>query len=258
VCIPHASVSRQHARIEVGSSWHVQDLGSKNGLRVEGARVDAALLERRSWLAVGDVFCEFEVFDTAGADRVRLREQQRRHSSAAWQDRLAIARGIDELLAQTLQGMMELAECRRGFLLLGDGSGPLRLSQANALDPAEIEGASFSGSRSAVERAMRERRPVFLSGARDRPWLKGAPSVVALGIRALACVPLLHHERLLGAVYVDTDEDAKVFTDFDVELLQAFAERAATALTLGGIEGELRHLEKQHAFAAPPTRGAGQ
>lgn len=255
LAIAHASVSRRHAQIEAQPDWRVRDLGSKNGLRVEGSKVDAAGLGRRSWLAVGDVFCEFELFEADAAARVRAHEQQRRHSSAAWQDRIGIARGIDDLLEQTLRGMVELAECRRGFLLVGDGGSPLARRIAHALDPAELDGAAFSGSRSAVERALRERRPVFLSDPRDRAALKGAASVIARGIRALACIPLIQHERIYGVVYVDTDDESKVFTQLDVELLQAFADRAATALALAALEGELRHLEVEHALGAGRASG---
>jgi len=48
---------------------------------------------------------------------------------------------------------------------------------------------------------------------------------------------------LLGVVYVDTDDEAKLFTGLDVELLLAFAERAATAIALAELENDLRNIE---------------
>ena len=141
--VPHTSVSRQHAIIEAVPTWCVRDLDSKNGLRVDGASLTRAELGRRNWLALGDVFCEFELIDAEIAEQQRTHETVRRHASATWIDRIAIARAIEDVLEQTLLGMVEIAECRRGFLLVGDGSSPLSRRMAFGLDPGDIDGAEF-------------------------------------------------------------------------------------------------------------------
>ena len=41
VCIPDASVSRRHARLAIGDEIAVEDLGGRNGLRVDGERLPA-------------------------------------------------------------------------------------------------------------------------------------------------------------------------------------------------------------------------
>lgn len=242
--IQHGSVSRRHAQLERDAhSWGIVDLGSKNGMRVEGDPCTRAELTRRTWLAVGDVFCEFDLLDPQSLGRIRERVQQRLHTSAAWHERVSIAQGVDTLLAHVLEGMVALAECRRGFLLLGDGNGPLRLGGRHDLDAEDPEFPGFSGSRSVVRRAMLERRPIFLSDCTQPAWLKGAASVVGQGLRALACVPLVNRGNILGAVYVDTDEESKLFTDLDAELMVSFAERASAALALSDLESEIRGLE---------------
>jgi len=242
--IEHASVSRQHAELSRDvAGWRIRDLGSKNGLRVGGERVAEAALPRQTWLAIGDVFCEFEPLSASALAHIEQREQARRHGSAAWQERVSVTQGVQVLLEDVLTGMLSVAECRRGFLLLGDGQGPLRLAASCLLDVDATAGTTTPWSRSAVERVMRERRPVFMSNHADRVWLKGAASVVGLGLRALACVPLQRGGRLLGVVYVDTDDDAKLFTGLDVELMLAFAERATTALALAELENDLRSIE---------------
>ncbi len=65
VPLPHASISRRHARFdEAGDGrWSIVDLGSKNGLRVDGYRVDQATLAHGQWFAVGDVFARFRLTD---------------------------------------------------------------------------------------------------------------------------------------------------------------------------------------------------
>ena len=63
VSLPHASISRRHARFdEAGDGrWSIVDLGSKNGLRVDGYRVEQATLAHGQWFAVGDVFAFFSL-----------------------------------------------------------------------------------------------------------------------------------------------------------------------------------------------------
>lgn len=243
--VPHDSVSRRHARLlrDAHGAWTLQDLASKNGVRLDGQRVVDAPLVGHVWFALGDVFCEFTELDAAGAARLTERSRQRRHSSAALSQQLTLAHGIEALLHQTLQGMVELAECRRGFILVSDTHGGMRLRAWHALAPDDLTLPAFSGSRSAVERVTREQRAVYLSDHRDRAWLRGQASVVAQGIRALACLPLLHQSRLLGVAYVDTDEESKLFTALDAELLDAFAERAAATLALAHIEDDIARME---------------
>jgi len=242
--IDHASVSRRHAELVFEAErWVLRDLGSKNGVRVAGERVVEVAMPRQTWLAIGDVFCEFEALSEQALAHIEQHAQRRRFASAAWQARVAIDQGVEALLQDVLSGMVSVAECRRGYLLLGDGSAPLHLACTCLLDEESPTRKATPWSRSAVERAMRERRPVFMSNHADRAWLKGAASVVGQGLRALGCVPLLRGGRLLGVAYVDTDDEAKLFTGLDVELLLAFAERAASALALAELEHDLRRIE---------------
>ena len=62
VNILHASVSRQHARITVESDRvRIQDLGSANGIFVEGRRASRAVLASSDRLRVGDVIFRVEI-----------------------------------------------------------------------------------------------------------------------------------------------------------------------------------------------------
>lgn len=243
--LPHDSVSRHHARLTLRAdgSAKVEDLGSKNGLRVDGRRVPEAELVGRCWFALGDVYCEFQPLAAGELAQAERRAQTLRHTSASWTARLSKALGGSELLDTLLGGIVELAECRRGFVLAAAEHGATTVRARFAISEDEIAGRGFSGSRGAVERCLRLRKAVYLSDAGDRAALRGQPSVVGLGIRALACLPLQHEGRLLGAVYADTDDDAKVFTELDAELLDAFADRAAAALALSMLDADIARLE---------------
>jgi hypothetical protein len=250
--LAHDSVSRRHARVRQlpSGEWSIDDTGSKNGIRVDGRRVVSAKLADSQWLAIGDVFCEFERVGAEALEHLRARALHRRQSSQLWIDRIATSGNVDDLMDTLLRGIVEIAECRRGFLLAMDSADALRVRACHAMNPGDLEGAAFSGSRSAVDRSILERRAVYLSDRRDHDWLQDKASVVARGIRALASLPLQHDERLLGVAYADTDDDAKVFSDLDADLLEAFAARAAAALAAIEIDATLAEMESRLGNAA--------
>jgi len=253
--LAHDSVSRKHARIRNAPDgrWIVEDLGSKNGIRVHGERVAEAELAANQWLAIGDVFCEFERIGSEAVEHLKARAAHRRQSSQLWIDRISNTDNVDKLMDTLLGGIVEIAECRRGFLLVMDAAGALRVRACHAMDATDLDGAAFSGSRSAVDRSIVEHRPVYLSDRRDHEWLQDKASVIAHGIRALASLPLQHEGRLLGIAYADTDDQAKVFTDLDADLLEAFAERAANALAAIEIDTQLARMESAFAGAGAGT-----
>lgn len=250
--LAHESVSRRHARLyESQGRWIIEDLGSKNGIRVGGHCVAGAELTASQWLAIGDVFCEFEPIDDEAVQHLTARAAHRRESSQLWIDRLSRSQGVDTLIETLLGGIVNIAECRRGFLLVTDDAQCLRVRACHTIDPMEFGGVAFSGSRSAVDRAIVERRAVFLSDRRDHDWLAGKASVIARGIRALVALPLEQDGALLGVAYADTDNEAKIFTDLDADLLHAFAARASAALAAAEIHAALSSVES--AIAGDPA-----
>jgi hypothetical protein len=252
--LAHDSVSRRHARIRNdGARWIVEDLDSKNGVRVDGNRVEQAELAASQWLAIGDVFCEFERVEPEAVAHLHQRARHRRQSSQLWIDRIATTDSVDKLMDTLLGGIVDIAECRRGFLLVMDTDGTLRVRACHAMNTTDLDGAAFSGSRSAVDRSIVERRAVYLSDRRDQEFLQDKASVIARGIRAIASLPLQHEGCLLGVAYADTDDQAKIFTDLDADLLEAFAGRAANALVAIEIDANLTRMESALARAGTPS-----
>ncbi len=248
--VTHGSVSRLHAEIACDArtgKWTIRDCGSKNGTRVDGALVVEATLPDDGWMSVGDVFCEFNQLGSDDVVGIETEWQSRRRITRTLGDGLDRGVGIERLLDQVLQSMIDIAECQRGFLLTGTRSDALSLRRAVSIDPKTSPVDHFDGSSSAVEHCMLHHRPVLLSSPADRAWLRGRASVVRSGIRALACVPLLASGQLLGVVHLDSDDAERQFSELDVELLEAFAERAAAAISLAMIEARIGSLELNHS-----------
>lgn len=226
--IDHPSVSRQHAELAHGADgWRLLDSGSKNGSHVDGIQVAQAVLDRSEvWLRFGDVLCEFSLHDEAEAQAWQERERERRALSQAWTRRLEVGAAAADLPGEILRGVVELAGCSRGFLLLAQGEDFL-VQASLSLEHEDLNARAFSGSVGAVQRSLRERQPVVVNWIDDDPWLAQRSSVVTGGLQSLVCLPLLHAGRVLGAVYADRRGAGEAISQFDMELLAAFADSAA-------------------------------
>jgi len=225
--LDHSSVSRVHAELHGnGGQWRLVDLGSKNGSHVDGIAVKDAQLQHACWLRFGDVYCEFAPLTEAEAESGERDREARRGAATAHTMRMKKLTRLDELLEASLRAALELAQCERGFVLLDDGAG-FAVRASLSLDSAALAARAFSGSVGAVRRALDQRRAVVVNDIGSEPWLASRDSVVAAGLSALVCLPLMDDGRVLGAIYADRIAPGPAISTLDLELLEAFAENAA-------------------------------
>jgi hypothetical protein len=235
VVLDHPSVSRAHAEIHHdGTSWRLRDLGSKNGSHVDGVAIQDQPLPAACWLRLGDSYCEFALFDRAQAEDIRHRQTERRALSAALTRKIAGETGSAALPGHVLHGVVELAGCTRGFLLLANGD-DFSVSASLSLEPDALAGRAFSGSVGAVQRVLANGTAVVVNDIGSEAWLAERASVIASDLQTLVCLPLLDRATVFGAVYADRRGTAdgrphEPITDFDLELLTAFAESATLYL----------------------------
>jgi GAF domain-containing protein len=131
-----------------------------------------------------------------------------------------------DLLRDTVRAVVQLADCERGFLLLRDAQG-WQVRATHGLEPGDLRTREFRGSVGAVERAMQSRLPVVLNDVGADPVLSARASVVASGLQSLVVFPLLHGGEVIALVYADTRRPKAAISQTDMELLEAFGERAA-------------------------------
>jgi hypothetical protein len=254
--LDHASVSRQHAtlRASAAGTWTIDDDDSKNGLRVAGTRIASATFDRFSWFTVGDVYCLLEPLDAAGVARYRREQQGRRETSQLLTRRLGEGLGLDELIATTLDVVLELSGLQRGFVLFAPPGQPLRVRARRGLDAGELARAEFRGSVAAVDQALATRANVICCDTDESPWLGNRPSVRIGGLRALLCVPLRAASEPFGALYADSRDPGPALTELDVELIENVADHAATLLEARRLRGAVDELLQEAAragYAAP-------
>lgn len=256
--IDHASVSRAHAEILAhGSGWQLRDLGSKNGSFIDGAQVAEAMLAPACWLRIGDVHCEFALFDETQAANAGAREDVQRAQSQVMLRDIAARSSFEGLLDDVLRGVLDLSGCTRGFMLLANGADYV-VSASRSLGPDAFNSRAFSGSVGAVQRALAQRTAVVINHVDGEPWLAGRASVLGLGLQSLVCVPLMDGERVLGAVYADRREAGEPITQLDMELLGAFAESAALYMLAGQAMAALDRAPRWNTIVSAHGHGGAR
>lgn len=168
---------------------------------------------------------------------------------------------LDEVLSRVIDEVIAATHAERGFLVLRGVDGSLVFRAARELDQQRIEAPEFQISRGIVERVAREGQPILTSDAQDDIRLNLRQSVMALGLRSILCVPLQLKSRVTGVIYVDNRLQAGIFTQADLDLLDAIASNAAIAIenarlyqmaiAQGRLERELQMAREVQASLLP-------
>ncbi len=147
------AVSRRHARIELGDQGEVivSDMGTKNGIKLNGLRIQgAAQIREGDELVVGDVSMKFRAVDrvASDADAIDLRRRAPQHDDA----RVALTRRVTFLLPAD-QGALAtfqntIVRARIAALDFDDTTRfKLQIALKEALDNAREHGSGNDPSR---------------------------------------------------------------------------------------------------------------
>lgn len=241
--ISHPQLSRRHARL----SWHdgeciIEDLGSKNGLVLNGRSVSSAAIGDDAWLQFGDVVARYESVTAETRQREDEINRRRWETSLELRRQLDPAAGLEKLLHQVLRSILSLSGTERGFAMLTTENGDLAIKSYSGVMPEDFEQQEFSGSVGAIELALETGEMVVTCDAMTDLALADRPSVTMGGIRALLCLPLVVLNKTTGILYADSREPGKVFTELDVEILQGLANHAGMAIAVARIRDEIAGL----------------
>jgi pSer/pThr/pTyr-binding forkhead associated (FHA) protein len=235
-------LSRRHARFSFADGWLLTDLASKNGVRLDGREIHETPLTDGNWISFGGLLARFDVVSEEREALERERTQARWHTTVDLSRSFDPSAGVDALLQQLLDAVLELGDTERCFVMLCDEHGELSVRARMHRGGAPLGAAGFAGSTGALQRALEHRRPVVLCDARADAMLGSRPSVASNDIRALICLPLVVGEQITGVLYLDSSRPGKVFTALDVELLEAFASHAALVVGVASVQTGLAEL----------------
>jgi len=143
---------------------------------------------------------------------------------------------LDEVIGGVMDAVITLTGAERGLLALLDGEqNRLRVRAARNFD---LEGAGGPGveverlplSSTMLESVLSSERGLATTNAQTDPRFADQDSVTLYALRSVMCAPLRARGQTLGLIYVDNRAQEGVFTERDLELLEALAAQAAAAI----------------------------
>ena len=227
--LPSQTVSRHHATVHVtGGNLRVVDLGSLNGSRVNGRAVEGeASAAVGDLVEFGSVLLRVSDHDESIApmwsedsqvssnsvflSRDEITDSHRKVGGDAAVLRLLTEAGqllvLPESTDRTFDRVLDLVEkaipARRILLLLREDKGGDPVQRA-----ARVQGdraiAPLMLSRTMMNMVLDEGTAILTGDAQMDERFKQAQSIVAQDLRSAMAVPLVHHEDILGLLYVDT------------------------------------------------------
>ncbi|MGD0999102.1 MAG: sigma 54-interacting transcriptional regulator [Candidatus Brocadiia bacterium] len=286
VQIPSETISRTHAEIVRrgegdAETWSVRDLQSKNGVLVNGARVENAVLSSGDEIRLGDAVLNFierefdtlEITDADGASELAVPGPTAVQRPAGARQTLAVgahpqkrllallelaqvagsAKSYPELFGAVVSAIeRDLQPHRTVPILFDEQKGLLRpwVSQRGEFD----KHLSKMPISSTIVNYVREHRvAILIEAAAKDARLRDAQSIAAHRITSAMCAPIQIGDRLLGELYVDRFGDAARFTNADLELLVAIAAQSAVAIENVRVREEIgreRYVREREARGA--------
>lgn len=269
------TVSRKHLKIfRKKNEFFIEDLKSRNGTFVNGARVQAGdeiEVKKGVPLAVGRVFLhlsgdyeeegvvdkKLQALDSidlskelgnGGAELVKDRPmtpQKNMSLIGKVNDVLREALGINEVLEQMLNYILDFfTRIDRGFFILFDQETEKIKEVIKVFNRDEDEVPSRY-SRTIVDRVRREKKPVLMLDTLNEESAEISESMKLMKIKSVMCVPLISRSKIRGVIYVDTVNEPNGFRKDDLSLLTALSSPTAVV-----IESAILSLTKEKPQAS--------
>lgn len=262
VCIPDAFASRLHAEVrKEGDAYWLQDLGSANGTRYNGAVVSAPLpLTSGGEIQIGETSIIFEderlranrnatliADNTEALDPSKTIALNRntnptaeilqsqfstRTELLALISKVGVAllssSGLDETLNQVASLVFEAVPAERCVIMLRDDAAEdgMKISVAR-LRGSEDQIEEVRISRTVMEEVMKKGNSVLTSDAQHDPRY-ASQTMLLLGIRSVLAVPLsVSENEVFGIIYADSPTDKATFSEEHLNILTTLASVAA-------------------------------
>jgi len=176
-------------------------------------------------------------------DRDHLEKQARR--LARLEKVIEISRSLSstlvqqDLLTRLMDAVIETARVERGFLMLFDRSGELRIEVARNIDSSSLMSEDFRHSRSLVYDVAERGETVWIRDVFEHPELREQQSVRDLQLRTMIGLPLRLGKRVLGVLYLDSQRVSEMLSPEGIDVLEALAAHAAVAIENARLHEEL-------------------
>jgi sigma-B regulation protein RsbU (phosphoserine phosphatase) len=272
--------SRVHAQILLeNSAYVIEDMQSRHGLYVNGARVTRHQLQAADRIEFGVPDSFQIIFEPAAAPKPVVSLSATAASVAApipdgeaatelgkLRAMLDVARavqssfGLEEILASVVRAALTITHAERGFLLLR-GKGGLQVRCALDRSGRHLRDDDLRVPLTFINRSLEKRRELLSmifdpTAATDD--LNPGETVVELELRSAVCIPLLKMRQndpsatsvmsaasnTAGVLYLDSRSRREDMAEGNRELLQTLALEASTILENARLMEEERHKQR--------------
>lgn len=245
IVISDPSISQYHAELyQENDFWLLQDCQSQNGLWVDNQSLDCCVLTDQLSGLLGNVPFMVEHLSQQRLDAEFANNDWRTAQSQRIISNLDPEQQ-DNIFAEYISAVVQLTNMERGLLLLGDSLETMRIHAISGLAAKELNLQEFSGSVGAIEQASTDREALVAMDTSNHPMLSSRDTTTLKNIAALACVPLLQGEQLLGLIYTDSQTAGKVLRRLDFDILISLADQiAANIYSLSINDNLIRLIDK--------------
>jgi transcriptional regulator with GAF, ATPase, and Fis domain len=270
ISVEDRMLSRHHCEINVeDSEFQIRDLGSSNGTYINGLPVAAHALKDGDQIRAGQSVFVFTRGTAASSqpgldmnesgvdssstlllrlsDAIYLQPSKLPRTDATMSSletllnigaSIASVRGLEALERELLQRTLEAIPAQRGAVLLL-GKRAEEFASVFQWNPRTPD-CAMPVSRGVVDRVIGSRTALLSNDVLEDPALL-SETLVKGQVRALLAAPLIVFERILGVIYLDTEDPRTSFEEQHLQLLTAISGIAAAAL-----EGALRVEQLEH------------
>lgn len=236
VVLAEDSVSRRHARLFLEKGiLHIEDLGSSNGVLVNGSRVKSAAIGAADLVQLGGYTLSATMLDAAAQQKLTRRTEIQYgdvapiHENIVRTERSSVAflyhvsqclcthRSIVPLLEGVLLAVMDAIPAERGYILSRrDLKEPMKLVSTQVR--RQREGAPPL-SHTLIDHVVMTRASVMTADASQDNRFENSDSIAEFQIKAVICVPFTGPDGVFGALYVDSDSVPVPLTQEHLQLL---------------------------------------
>lgn len=139
-------------------------------------------------------------------------------------------RDYNELLEKIMDLVLNLLDAERGFIMIvDDRNGQMKVEVARNLHKENIIN-SKEISMTTVYSALQSGEIIRTSDAQSDPRFSESQSIALYNLRSIMVVPLKRLERIIGVIYLDTQTSRKIFSNEEVDFMNAFANLAVLSI----------------------------
>ena len=152
---------------------------------------------------------------------------------------------LEDLLELIVDHVLQVSRGQRGCLLLLEGRGEeerLEYRVGRSVAGQDLSEEEFAYSTTVVEQTLAEGKATVMTDTVGEQDL--SLSMVQMELRSIMCVPLEEKGRLLGLVYVDSQQSNHEFEQSDLNIVESLCGQASVAIVNARLYARAKERER--------------